>query len=48
MVRPYVSTEDLPITLNLLRGLDDVRTVLLQGKSEFYYRCPSFAMIPQA
>mgnify|MGYP001568014972 CR=1 FL=1 len=27
-----------------LRGLDDVITVLLEGKSEFFYRCPAFAM----
>ncbi len=28
----------------LLRELDGVRTHLLEGKSEFFYRCPAFAM----
>ena len=28
----------------LLRELDGVRTYLLEGKSEFFYRCPAFAM----
>ncbi len=27
-----------------LRELDGVRTYLLEGKSEFFYRCPAFAM----
>jgi len=27
----------------VLGDLDDVRTLLLQGKSGFYYRCPVFA-----
>jgi hypothetical protein len=33
--------EQNPVVLDLL---DDVRTALLQGKSEFFYRCPAFAM----
>jgi hypothetical protein len=24
--------------------LTEVRTILLRGESEFYYRCPAFAM----
>jgi site-specific DNA recombinase len=42
---PYGQKGSLGTELNtMLRGLDDVRTVLLEGRSEFFYRCPAFAM----
>jgi len=33
------------LIISLLGYLDDVRTLLLQGKSEFYYKCPAFAQV---
>ena len=44
LASPFNLVLKLADSPDLLRGLDDVRTTLLQGKSEFFYRCPAFAM----
>jgi hypothetical protein len=44
IVSPFNLVLELSDSPNLLRGLDDVRTCLLEGKSEFFFRCPAFAM----
>jgi hypothetical protein len=44
---PYNLLADTPKNIDLeglLRGVDEVGTILLQGKSDFFYRCPAFAM----
>lgn len=41
--KPFNLVHELAVCPNWLRGLDDVRTCLLEGKSEFFYRCPAFA-----
>lgn len=41
----YIAILAVSIDLSCLLGLlDEVRTLLLEGQSEFYYRCPAFAM----
>lgn len=41
---PFDSILELADSSNWLDLLDEVRTLLLQRESDFYYRCPAFAM----
>jgi site-specific DNA recombinase len=42
--KPFDTVLELSSCLTGLDLLTEVRTILLRGESEFYYRCPAFAM----